>query len=293
METNAHYLKIGIFVLVFISLLVIGLLWLSVGFSGQNYKFYQVFMRESVSGLSIKAPVKYNGVDVGYVATIQLSPKNPERVALLLAIDNDVPIYQGTVAQLQTQGLTGISFLDLHGGNPRLHLITIVGNEKYPRIPPSPSLFTRLDTAVDSLTKNLNTISVRVKTVLNDKNINAFNDIMQNFDSFSQTLGKNSANIDEILKQTAQASHQLPQVMNSVAQTAKELDAASNSANQTLNVSKALIENVNNQLLPQMTETLNSAQTAADNIGDLSDELQQNPSMLLRGKTKPPKGPGE
>ncbi len=162
MDTNTHYLKIGLFVLVFISLLVIGLLWLSVGFNSQNNKFYQVFMRESVTGLSVKAPVKYNGVDVGFVATIKLSRKDPQRVELLLAIANDVPIYQGTVAQLQTQGLTGISYVNLHGGNPALPLITAKDNQRYPVIPPSPSLFTRLDTAVDSLTSNLNIISIRV-----------------------------------------------------------------------------------------------------------------------------------
>lgn len=293
METNTHYLKIGIFVLVFISLLVIGLLWLSVGFSGQNNQFYQVFMRESVAGLSIKAPVKYNGVDVGYVATIKLSHKDPQRVELLLAIASDVPIYQGTVAQLQTQGLTGISFVNLHGGNPRLPLIRTEKNERYPIIPASYSLLARLSNSVDRLTNNLNTISTRVEDVLNQKNIDALNDMMQNLDGFSKTLGQNSQNIDEILKQTAAATQQLPEVMNSVAHTAKELDAASNSAKQTMDASKALVQNVNNQVLPQMTQTLSSAQSAADNISSLSNELQQNPSMLLRGKQPAPKGPGE
>ncbi len=119
------------------------------------------------------------------------------------------------------------------------------------------------------------------------------NDMMQNFDSFSKTLGQNSKNIDEILKQTATATKQLPEVMNSVTQTAKELDEASQSAKQTLAASKALVQNVNNQVLPQMTQTLSSAQTAADNVSSFSSEVQQNPSMLLRGKTAPPKGPGE
>ncbi len=293
METNTHYLKIGIFVLVFTSLLIIGLLWLSVGFNSQSYKLYEVYMKESVSGLSIKAPVKYNGVDVGYVATIKLAPENPQNVALLLAVEDDVPIYQGTHAQLQTQGLTGISFINLRGGNARLHLIKIQDGEKYPEIPSAPSLFMRLDTAVDSLTRNLNTITSRVNHMLNQKNVDAINDIVQNIDMMSKVLGKNSNNVDMILKQTALATKQFPQVMNTVAQTATELDTASKTAVQTLSASKALVQNVNNQVLPQMTQTLNSAQSAADNLSGLASEVQQNPSMLLRGKQPAAKGPGE
>lgn len=293
MDTNTHYLKIGIFVLIFSSLLVIGLLWLSVGFNSQGYKLFEVLMQESVTGLSVKAPVKYNGVDVGYVATIKLSPSDPQKVRLLLAVEDDVPIYQGTFARLQTQGLTGISFINLRGGNPELPLITAHNNQKYPEIPSAPSLFLRLDAAIDSISTNLNIISVRVKQILSTKNVNAIGDTLQNLDHFSQTLDKNSGNIDNILKTTAQATKQLPQVMNSVADTAKELDAAGKQASQTMVEAKAVVENVNNQVLPQLTQTLNSVQTAADSIGGLASELQQNPSMVLRGKTPPPKGPGE
>lgn len=286
METNTHYLKIGLFVIVFSVLLMLGLLWLSFGFNAQSYRLYHVYMHESVSGLTIKAPVKYNGVEVGYVATINLDRDSPDVVSLLLAVDDNIPIYQGTHAQLQTQGLTGIAFVNLHGGNPALPLIQVVKPHKYPEIPAAPSLFMRLDKIVDKLTFNLNEISTKVNRVLNNKNVGRVDDILKNLSTFSNALSRNSDNIDVLLKNTAQASKQLPQVLNNI-------DAASANAKATLSVSKTLLNSVNNQMMPEVSQTLESTQTAADNVGSLAAELQQNPSMLLRGKQAPAKGPGE
>lgn len=286
METNTHYLKIGLFVIVFSLLLMLGLLWLSFGFNSQSYKLYHVYMRESVSGLTVKAPVKYNGVEVGYVATINLDRNSPDIVSLLLAVDDNVPIYQGTHAQLQTQGLTGIAFVNLHGGNPELPLIKVVKPHKYPEIPAYPSLFMRLDKAIDKLTFNLNEISHKVNRVLNNQNLNRVDNILNNLSNFSDTLSKNSNNIDVLLQNSAQASKKLPQVLSNI-------DEATANAKQTLSVSKNLLNSVNNQMMPEVSQTLESTQTAADNVGSLASELQQNPSMLLRGKQAPAKGPGE
>ena len=61
---------------------------------------------ESVAGLNLNAPVKYNGVEVGKVSDIRLDPVNPEKVRLTFAIEHGTPIKADTVAVLKTQGLT-------------------------------------------------------------------------------------------------------------------------------------------------------------------------------------------
>ena len=110
METKVNYAFVGAFVLVLGAALVAGVLWLATGGMMQKkYAPYLAVENESVAGLNLNAPVKYNGVDVGKVEVIRLDPHNPERVILLFAIERGTPIKTDTVAILKTQGLTGIT----------------------------------------------------------------------------------------------------------------------------------------------------------------------------------------
>ena len=74
-------------------------------------------MTESVAGLNLNAPVRYRGVDVGRVRKIALAPGNVEQVQLTLDIERGTPVKEDTVATLQTQGLTGIAFVELTAGH--------------------------------------------------------------------------------------------------------------------------------------------------------------------------------
>ena len=105
-----NYALVGAFVLALGAALIAGALWLAAGgASAQAYDLYLAIEDESVAGLNLNAPVKYNGVDVGKVKGIHLDPANPERVRLIFAIERGTPIKEDTVAVLKTQGLTGIA----------------------------------------------------------------------------------------------------------------------------------------------------------------------------------------
>ncbi len=67
--------------------IVIGAIWYF--FSLSQYTTYQIYTRESVSGLLIDAPIEFHGVDVGKVKSIRLV--NPHSVAIVLNIDKTVP----------------------------------------------------------------------------------------------------------------------------------------------------------------------------------------------------------
>ncbi|MDP2707564.1 MAG: MlaD family protein, partial [Burkholderiales bacterium] len=106
-----NYALVGAFVLVLGAVLIAGVLWLASGGAyHKKYDLYLAIMDESVAGLNLNAPVKYNGVDVGKVRQIQLDTVNPERVNLLFAIERGTPIKEDTVAVLKIQGLTGIAY---------------------------------------------------------------------------------------------------------------------------------------------------------------------------------------
>ena len=116
-----NFTLVGAFVIVLGAALIGGVLWLAAGGAFQKrHDLYLAIMEESVAGLNLNAPVKYNGVDVGKVRDITLDPANHERVRLTFAIERGTPIKEDTVAVLKTQdAFSQVGFRD-DGGKDRV-----------------------------------------------------------------------------------------------------------------------------------------------------------------------------
>jgi phospholipid/cholesterol/gamma-HCH transport system substrate-binding protein len=265
MESNVNYTLVGAFVLVLTLTLIIFITWLSTGFSSKHYKNYLVIMHESVSGLGVNSSVKYNGVNVGTIKKIYLSKDNPDQVRLILQIEEHTPVTQGTSAMLNSQGLTGITYLALKGNDANLNPIPIMPGERYPIIKSTPSLFLRLDTALRDLNRNMNQITQDINGVLGGENPLLFRQILNNLSITSHHLAAQSKQLDSILINTARSTRALPSLMDTLIQ----------------------------QTLPSTNQVLNNLTLMSDNLLELSDNLRQNPSILIRGQRLPPPGPGE
>jgi phospholipid/cholesterol/gamma-HCH transport system substrate-binding protein len=156
MEEKVNFTVVGVFVLVLSAALIGGVLWLSSGRSyGTSYEIYQTYMKESVAGLNMNAAVRYRGVEVGRVQKIALAPGNVEQVQLTLAIESGTPVKTDTVAILETQGLTGIAFVDLTGGSRDAPKLKAEPGAPYPVINTGPSLMVRLDESLIDATRIL------------------------------------------------------------------------------------------------------------------------------------------
>ena len=175
METKVNYAIVGAFVLVLGAALIAGALWLASGGTLQKkYDLYLAILDESVAGLNLNAPVKYNGVDVGKVRDIRLDPANPERVRLVFAIERGTPIKIDTVAVLKTQGLTGIAYVELSGGARDAAPLLAISPEEYPVILTKPSLSARLENVLTSVLAKLDSTSGNINAILSDENQAAF-----------------------------------------------------------------------------------------------------------------------
>lgn len=272
METNINYAAVGAFVISLVVAAVLGVIWLSSGFSVQHYMTYKVYMQESVSGMNIDSPVEFNGVDVGSVKSINLDPTNPQLVELLLDIRGNTPVTQGTVATLRTRGVTGITFISLTDKSENMKKIELMKGEQYPVIPTAPSLFTRLDTALSSLSDNLKDVTVSVRELLDKENQQNIKEILVNLRDVSSTLAANNSKMDRILNNADKATKEfLPLMRNSA-------DAMRMFQMQTLPATYQLITN-----LDSITRSLT----------EVASELQQNPSILIRGVQRKSTGPGE
>lgn len=307
MESNVNYTLVGIFVLVLGVALALGVYWLSAGRHPRDYTTYMVYMNEAVSGLSEQAPVKFNGVNVGYVSRVELNFNNPQQVILLLNIEENTPVNMSTTATLMAQGVTGITYVGLSAKKAKAPLLTETPGQPYPVIKSAPSLLVELDTALREVTTNIEGISTSFSHVFDKENTTAIKKSLENLQAFTETLAKNSSEISEsikdanlLLSNTSQASVQFPRLVStlqssleSVDKMTKTLSKSSDQFNLTLRDSRSAVQNISQQTLPAAGELISRLDSVATNLQSLSQALRRNPSMLVRGQLPPSAGPGE
>jgi phospholipid/cholesterol/gamma-HCH transport system substrate-binding protein len=286
MDTKVNYIVVGLFMSL-LTLAVIGsTIWLAGIHSSKRYYTYLTYMNEPVTGLSEKAPVKFNGVDVGFVDKIRLNPLNPQQVRLVLRIQENTPISEATRSSLLSQGITGLTFIGLTAEKVQAPKLKKLPNEDYPVILSTPSLLFRLDQTVQSMAQNINQVSKNLNEIFDTENKAAFTRSLTNLRNITDTFDKNAKNIDETLQSlrklvdnSASASDKLPKLMSQFESTLK-------TGNQSL-------QNLSQQTLPATEQIIVKLKRSLDNIEQLTGELNKNPSMLIRGRAPVATGPGE
>lgn len=112
MENRSHALAAGLFVLALGIALGMASLWFGKK-DDRRLVAYVISTSSDVSGLKAEAPVRYRGVDVGRVESIQLDPATPGFIKIRVGVNEGTPITRTTWAQLGYLGVTGITFVSL------------------------------------------------------------------------------------------------------------------------------------------------------------------------------------
>lgn len=308
METKVNYVIVGAFVLVLGAVLIGVALWLASGGTLQKkYAPYLAIMEESVSGLNLNAPVKYNGVEVGKVRDIRLDPANPERVRLMFAIERGTPIKVDTVAVLKTQGLTGIAYVELSGGAPNAPLLEAVAPEPYPMILTKPSLSARLENVLTSVLAKLDSTSGNINAILSEENQAAFKSALADIAVVARTLAARRETLDAGITQaartfentsrlTAQAGPVLDRIgaaSDAVEQMGMEVARTSASAGKAVDSAGADIKRFTAETLPELERLLGELAVLTTSLRRLTEQTERDPRGFLFGRQPVPPGPGE
>lgn len=304
------------------AILIAGILWLASGGNLQKkYDLYLAILEESVAGLNINAPVKYNGVDVGKVKSIELDPSNPELVRLIFAIERGTPIKVDTVAVLKTQGLTGIAYVELDGGAKNAAPLVASADEKYPVIQTKPSLGIRLETVLTSVLAKLDNTTSNIDSLLSIENRESFKQSLANIATVTKTIAARNAEIDTGIvnaslaaKNTARATQKLDPMINKLEPAIEQLNVtiaqinrsaiaiekvsneaaiASASVSKTVESVGANIEHHTDETFPEVQRLLVELNELSVSLKRLSEQTERDPASLLRGRSPVPDGPGE
>ena len=303
-----NYALVGAFVLALGALLIAGLLWLAAGGAFQTrYDLYQATEDESVAGLNLNAPVKYNGVDVGKVRQIHLDPTNPALVHLLFAIERGTPIKVDTVAVLKTQGLTGIAYVELSGGAAASPALRAVAGARYPVILTKPSLGARLENVLTTVLAKLDSTSSSLNAILSDDNKAAFKSALADIAILARTLAARKDTLDsgiasaaKTFDNTARATAQLGPAIERVARSADaiekmgmEVAQTSQSAGKTIDAVSGDVKRFGAETLPELERLLGELSILTASLRRLSEQTERDPRGLLFGRNPVPPGPGE
>lgn len=303
-----NYPLVGLFVLLLGAALIAGVLWLASGGAfKQKYDLYLAVSDESVSGLSLNAPVKYNGVDVGKVRDIRLDPANQARVNLLFAIEQGTPIKVDTVAVLKTQGLTGIAYVELSGGAQGSPPLLAINGNRYPLIPTKPSLSARLENILTTVLEKLDSTSSNINAFLSDENKAAFKSALADIAVVTRTIAARKDTLDAGIASAARtfdngarATAQLGPVIDRIGRSAdavekmgNEAALASASAGKTIDAVTPAVKRFTAETLPELERLLGEMSVLAASLRRLSEKIEGGPGGLLLGRSPAQPGPGE
>ncbi|HEX4052403.1 MAG TPA: MlaD family protein [Steroidobacteraceae bacterium] len=313
MEREANYLAVGSFVLLVLGMTVLFVYWYSAANGHRAFRRYEIYFDGSVSGLSVGSPVRFLGVDVGRVESIDIDPRTSDRVQVIAQIDPTTPIDVRTVAQLSLQGVTGVMFIDLRhlpAGSGRSRLAN-VPSEKYPVIA---SVHSNLDVLLDSLpdlAAQLDELLDRASHLLSERNLAAVDSIAQNVQQATTDMPRTMRDAAQLVAQLRTAVQQANAILdtaradagpageNLVATTNQLRTASTNLARASGRLDTFMAQN-GEQIsglvrdgVPQLEGLLRDTRAAAQQIDGLARSLRDDPSKLLyqpsrHGVTIPP-----
>jgi phospholipid/cholesterol/gamma-HCH transport system substrate-binding protein len=320
MEPKVNYTLVGLFIALLGAAALTGVLWLSRTDYRGVYDRYYTFMDESVSGLSRDSYVKYQGVEVGRVKEIALDPNNPEQVRLGLDLVRGTPVKEDTVAVLETQGLTGITIVNLRGGSRASPLLSAKPGERYPIIKSEPSFYAQLSGSLARLTTNeqipallanLTNLTQDARSLLDAQSRADLKRTLAALAQVTQTLALHRSELAGAVAQSEAAAdrfaavgkkldEKLPELFEQASANLRGLERmtdqlarAGATLNSTVDGSRGEIAQFTGQTLAEAGLLIGEMRQLTATLQKVSSDLEREPSTLIFGRAPPVRGPGE
>jgi phospholipid/cholesterol/gamma-HCH transport system substrate-binding protein len=315
METRSNHVLVGSVVLILLAVLALFAVWLS-RISTDKEKEYDIFFKQSVDGLAKGSQVAFSGVPAGSVKEIALFKPDPSLVRVRIAVNNDVPILQGTTASLQGS-FTGPSTVQLDGavkGAP-----SIVCPEVSPRtvcpmgVPVIPTRAGGLGALLSSaprLLERLSTLTERMTELLNDKNQASFGRILANTADLTEELKKGGpdlratlAELRSTVKQAGAAAEKFGDLaatsntllkdkagpaIDDLQVAVKSVSRSMDTLDATLKKADGGIDEFSNRTMPEVSQLVQDLREMAQALQSVAEKIDRGGAGSLIGGQKLP-----
>jgi len=295
MENKAHALAAGAFVLGLIAALVALVVWFTRDNTVRN--IYELSTRDAVSGLQPQAMVRYRGIAVGKVASIDFDPKVKGNVRVRISVDERVPLTTSSFATLSYQGVTGLAFIALDDkGESTVALKP--NNDDPPRIPLKPSMLAQLQDRGEAIINQVEEVTKRANQLLSDPNQKRAADALENIAAASASANTLLKTLDSTVKTGLNpALTKLPDTLASVKKAAGDVSRVANNFNTTvgrLNAPEGPVERLSEgtKALAQAVDSFNAATLPRVNrVADDTSHAVRPSRAMIQPPTKAPTMP--
>jgi len=302
METKANYVLIGAFTIVVTLFLLLFALWAAKYSSEKDWKQYAVIFEEPVTGLSEGSPVLYNGISVGTIESLRLSPEDPRRVLATLRIQARTPVKTDTRAKISTPSLTAPPIIQLTGGSPQARLLTDVDHSDVPVIRAEAS-------ALQNIADTANKLVARMDELLSEENIKRISNSLASIEAMTGAIGDQHEDVRTMIVSARRSSEQLektlartdaavsdidrelvqklPALITKLDGTLAKLDSAAGGVDGIVSDNRAAISSFANDGLSQLGPTLAELRGLVRDLRRISDRLDSGPTQYLLGRDRP------
>lgn len=290
METKANYVAVGAFVLACVVGLVVTIMWLAGAQYSQEYAYYQTYFKGPVTGLGKGTVTRYNGIDVGRVTDLKFNPNDPQSVIVTMQVQPNLNIREDSRASIESQGLTGGSYVEISGGTAKSPILVAKDDQDYPVIIAKQSTLQQLEQSAPEVVAKLNVAVTRLNDVLSDKNRKSLTNVLANLDETTSAIAKRSADIDATIKNANTATANLRDASASLKPTLDHVDATVNKFSKVADDADAFLKG---DALSQLSSLVNEMRRLVTSLTRFSDQLNREPTKLLFGDRRKGYDPNE
>jgi phospholipid/cholesterol/gamma-HCH transport system substrate-binding protein len=277
METKANYVLIGAFVLLAAGALALFTLWIAGNPFSRSYRDYNVIFSGPVNGLSEGGEVRFNGIKVGEVTTLRLDRVDPNRVIAHIRIEGQTPVRTDSVAQLNFQGITGVTFIQILAGDPATPLLTSVNGET-PQIPTSRTLVDELFLGGQDLLSVSGDTIRKVNEALSEENLLHLTSTLASIDTALAKIAQDDGIIDE----AAKAMKNINTAAMALESAAKAFDVAAVSVTSDVSGFSAEASTVLRKLDPVLDDARAAMASVNQTVGVINTQITPAATRAFR-----------
>lgn len=308
MGRKANPVVIGAFVVGAIALAVFGIVVFGSGRLFADTTPFVMYFTGSVDGLNVGSPVKFKGVEIGAVTSIQLDIGEEARIPVWIEIDNrkivargahewprdldslKAAVERGLRAQLNSQSIvTGVLFvqLDYHPETPATYVAA--PEAELNEIPTIPTTLEQAQQAASQIIANLKEVDFEGFATALRATIDGINATVNapGLQSALQSLPETMVALNKTLASMQQLAGNLDQrsgpLLASIQKAAERSTLAVEQARATFQSVQGVAD-TGAPLAGQLIGVLEELRATSRSIRLLADYLERNPSALVRGR---------
>jgi phospholipid/cholesterol/gamma-HCH transport system substrate-binding protein len=321
MSSKGRYYKVGVFVIMGFVVVVIGVIVFGAGKFFRKSFMVETYFDQSVQGLDVGAPLKFQGVQIGNVKEIAFVfnhystyysyvlvraqvyqdlvgiwkdlgriPSQEQRISRIKEL-----IEKGFRLQLDSGGITGVAFLNAVYLDPeRNPPLKIDWTPEYFYIPSAPGTFTEITKAISGLTAKLGDLDIKgitdkVNQILENTNKTIeqaqIAEVSKDIRRLLASLDTNSKNLNSIME-----GKEVQESLKNLSEALQNLNIASKEFPKTVagvNTSLSELNRFSSSQQQKIERILENIRQTTENLQELTGTAKKYPSWLLFGNPPP------